>query len=108
MEFRTINDRAAIEAFLRQNSPWHPYALADLDDFFWPATRWHAALVGDKIVAVCFVITKVSPPVFYAIAPPDDEATPQLAAAVQPTLPDRVFAHIGLGVPELACSRFQV
>jgi hypothetical protein len=44
MEFERITDRDAIEAFLRRDVGAHVYALADLDDFFWPETVWYAAL----------------------------------------------------------------
>lgn len=93
-----IRDRDELEAFLRRDAEAHVYALADLDDVFWPDTRWFAAREGAGLSAVCLVLDKLSLPILYAIAPAGDTAMRSLLAWLRPTLPERVFATLGLGL----------
>ncbi len=98
MQLEPITDRGRIESFLRKDAAAHVYALADLDDFFWPETRWFAALAGGEVVALCFVLRKLDPPVLYAVSPPEDEATRSLLHSLRQDLPPRLFVNLGLGL----------
>ena len=94
-------DREALERHLRRDAAAHVYALADLDDVFWPDTRWFTRRRGEEIEAVCFLLEKLSLPILYAIAVPGDPAMRALLAWLCPRLPERVFATPGLGLREV-------
>ncbi|WP_089936528.1 GNAT family N-acetyltransferase [Candidatus Entotheonella palauensis] len=70
-----------------------PYALTDLDDFFWPHTRWWT-LEGDEpgVMAAVFLINGLhSMPILYAVAPQDDALTLNLLRLIEPELPAGLF-----------------
>jgi len=98
MEFARTRDRAAIEAFLRRDTPSHLYALADLDDFFWPDTAWFGAWQDGDLQALCLLLDKLSLPILYAVSSPHHEPTRRLLEFVTPELPDQVFANLGIGL----------
>ena len=95
-----IDDRNVIAAWLRRDEAMHVYALADLDDFFWPKTRWWAihdragAPQANEIHALAFVLGGFKPPVLYAVARPNDPATARLLAELAPQLPQQCFVNL--------------
>lgn len=91
-----VRDREEIERWLRRDAPAHVYALADLDDVFWPDTRWFAARGARDFEAVCLLLDKLSLPILYGVSPPGDEAMRSLLRWLIPILPDRFFATLGL------------
>ena len=99
-----LTSRAEIEPFLRRSAPAQLYALADLDEPFWPHTRWLATRNGDgELDALCLVLEKLELPIVHAIAPPGDPATLALLAALACELPARFYANLPLGfAPALA------
>lgn len=98
MQVETLEERAAIERFLRRSATAHIYALADLDDAFWPDTRWFATRGSDGgIDALCLVLEKLALPIFYGVAEPRHRATLALARALVPRLPRRFFVNLPLG-----------
>lgn len=93
-----LSDRGAIEKFLRRTAGAHVYALADLDDAFWPDTRWFASHdPAGEIDALCLVLEKLALPILYGVAPPGDRATLALARALAPQLPSPCFVNLPLG-----------
>ena len=90
--------RAEIERFLRRSAPAQLYALADLDEPFWSATRWRATRRSDgELEAICLVLEKLELPIVHAIAPPQDCAVLALLRAIAHELPARFFANLPLG-----------
>ncbi|MBU81128.1 MAG: hypothetical protein QF756_10420 [Dehalococcoidia bacterium] len=53
MNFAELRDRDGIEAYLRRQPYTHVYSMGDLDDVFWPHTRWFRAFDGGEIKAIC-------------------------------------------------------
>ena len=92
-----IRDREAIERWLRRDAAAHVYALADLDDVFWPDTRWFAGRNERELAAVCLVLEKLSLPILYAVSPAADAAMRVLLDWLRPSLPERSFATLGVG-----------
>ena len=82
MEFTQLDDRDQIEAYLRQRPDTHVYGLGDLDDVFWPYTRWFGALDAGEIRAICLVFSLYDPPIVLAISEPDNDAMPALLASI--------------------------
>jgi len=103
-----ISDRERIERWLRRDAATHVYALADLDDAFWPETRWFAGHRDGDLDAVCLLLDKLAPPILYAVSPPDDEAMRRLLRWLRPSLPDRLFATLGLGLEGELRPEFEV
>ncbi len=108
MRVDRIRDRMEIERWLRRDAPTHVYALADLDDAFWPETRWFAAHSAENLEAVCLLLDKLSPPILYAVSPAGDAAMRALLRWLEPTLPARVFATLGLGLEAELRSQFEI
>jgi len=94
----TLSDRGEIERFLRRSAPAQIYALADLDDAFWPDTSWFATRSRDgEIEALCLVLEKLALPIVHAVAPPHHEPTLALVRALVPRLPPRFFVNLPVG-----------
>ena len=90
MGFVELFDRARLERFLRANPAAQIYALADLDDAFWPDTRWFASVRADgEIAALCLLLEKLALPIVHAVAEPGDRATLALVAELGPQLAPR-------------------
>ena len=88
-----VTDRTWLRERLSRDAALHIYELGDLDDFFWPNTRWFAR--GD---AIALVYTASELPVLIALG---DVAA--LLAEIRDQLPARIYAHLSPGlVPQLA------
>jgi len=93
-----IRDRGELERFLRRDASRHVYGLADLDDAFFPDTRWFASRdTAGEIDALCLVLEKLALPIVYAVAPPEHPPTLALLRALTPCLPRRFFANFPIG-----------
>jgi GNAT superfamily N-acetyltransferase len=90
-------DRDRIERFLRQNTPAQLYALADLDDVFFPDTRWFAAQDGGEIRALGVLLDKLELPIFHAVAEPHEPAARALLLGLASELPACFFGNLPLG-----------
>ena len=101
MGFVELFDRARLERFLRANPAAQIYALADLDDAFWPDTRWFASVGADgEIAALCLLLEKLALPIVHAIAEPGDRATLALVAELGPHFPACFFVNLPVGFAE--------
>lgn len=89
-----VTDREAIATHCRKRPGVHAYLLGDLDDFFWPYTRWYAWSPGGAIEQLALVYGEPEPPVLLALGDPPLEDVGRLLAELAPTLPDRVYAHL--------------
>jgi ribosomal protein S18 acetylase RimI-like enzyme len=95
-----LHDRAEIGAFLRHDPReigLHLYELGDLDDFFWPHTRWYGAREGGqangRLQDVILTYFGGDTPVLLGLS-----NTPGRIAAMlgdlRPDLPTRLYAHL--------------
>lgn len=102
-ELIEIEDKHTLEEFLRRHAALHVYELGDLDPFFWPNTRWFG-WGGDTLQAVCLLYAGATVPTLLALhdpgAPGAAASMARLLAALDATLPDRMHAHLGLGLLE--------
>lgn len=98
MNFAETRDRARIERFLRLDIGAHVYALADLDDFFWPSTRWFAAERDGEYQAVVLLLEKLSKPIVYAVSAANHPATRALLEWLRAELPASFFYNLGPGL----------
>ena len=87
-------ERDAIAAFCRRNPFLHVYELGDLDDFFWPHTRWFGWEEDGVLGQLALLYTEPPVPVLLALAERPHRAMARLLADVLPMLPDRLYAHV--------------
>ena len=91
-------DRDRLEAFFRRDAAAHVYPLADLDDFFWPKTRWFVAVSGGEWRAAALLLESLAIPLVYAVCPAAHADTCALMVGIRDQLPDRFFANLGPGI----------
>ena len=95
-----LRDRADIARFLRRRPAVHAYALGDLDDFFWPHTRWFAWRENGAVGQIALLYTEPEPPVLLAFAEEPAVGMDGLLRAVAPDLPSSLYAHLSPGLVE--------
>lgn len=95
-----VTEKPRIEAFLRRDPFLHLYALGDLDDFFWRATRWFAWEEEGRIEALFLLYGGAGLPVLLALERENVAAAVRLAEALSGELPDRFYAHLSAGMAE--------
>lgn len=98
MPIVALHDIERIERFLRRDAALHVYALADLDERFWPRTDWHGLERGGELEAVAFVFRPLDPPVVYAVSAPDHAPTARLLSLLADSLPHRFWADVAPGM----------
>jgi ribosomal protein S18 acetylase RimI-like enzyme len=89
-----LRDREVIAEFCRRRPAVHAYALGDLDDFFWPHTRWLGWERGGHIEQLVLLYDEPETPVLLALAERPAAGMADLLAAVADELPSDVYAHI--------------
>jgi RimJ/RimL family protein N-acetyltransferase len=99
-----IADKDRIRGFLRRDPDLHIYELGDLDDFFWPHTRWFALEDGDAIAATALLYIAPAVPVIVVLG--DGEPPRTLLAKLQDRLPTRIYAHLSPGLAGALAPRF--
>lgn len=103
-----LRDRDEIAAFCRRRPLRHVYELGDLDDFFWPHTRWFAWRGGDEIAQVALLYTEPGVPVLLGLAEEPVETMAALLDAILPALPASVYAHLSPSLLATVERRFAV
>ena len=93
-----LRDRDVLAAFLRGRPAVHAYELGDLDDFFWPRTRWRAWRPDGRVEQVALLYDEPDPPVLLALADEPESAMRRLLEAIAADLPPRLYAHLSPGV----------
>ena len=100
-----LRDRGAIADFCRRRPAVHAYELGDLDDFFWPRTRWHGWLRGGRLEQLALVYDEPDPPVLLALADEPADGMRALLRAIAASLPRRVYAHLSPGLVDVLAPR---
>ena len=95
-----LRDREEIARFLRRRPAVHAYELGDLDDFFWPHTRWLAWRPNGRIEQVALLYGEPDPPVLLALAEEPAAGMDALLRSFAPELPARLYAHLSPGLVE--------
>ena len=89
-----LSDRDVIAAFCRRRPAVHAYALGDLDDFFWPHTRWLGWQRDGRLEQLVLIYDEPETPVVLALAEEPHASMAELLAAVAGELPSEVYAHV--------------
>jgi ribosomal protein S18 acetylase RimI-like enzyme len=102
-----LRDRDEIATFLRRRPAVHAYALGDLDDFFWPHTRWLGLAVDGRLAQIALVYDEPDPPVLLALAEEPVDEMGQLLLSAAEDLPDTVYAHLSPSLVAAVDSAFR-
>lgn len=100
-------DRKELERFFLKRPDAHIYALADLEDRFWPYVEACVAAEAGEITAAAFFFHRLATPILYCIAEPGDPAAIALLQAVAGNIPSPCFGHLGLGLAEVVDRPFR-
>ena len=96
-----IQGRSELAGLLRRDPELHAYELGDLDDFFWPYTRWYR--LGDS---VALLYHGAETPTLLAFERPDRVgALRELLDGLLPLLPQSFHAHVSEGAEDVLSSR---
>jgi len=103
---KEIRERQQILTFLCRDPFLHIYEMGDLDEFFWPFTRWFAWQVDDELQALFLLYTgDPSAPTLLALEEENPEAARSLlrrvARIVQPPLQIHFSFHLRHLLPSL-------
>jgi ribosomal protein S18 acetylase RimI-like enzyme len=93
-------DRDAIAGFCRARAAVHAYELGDLDDFFWPHTRWLGWRPDGRLEQLALLYDEPDPPVLLALAEEPESGMRDLLRQIAEHLPSRVYAHLSPGLVE--------
>jgi ribosomal protein S18 acetylase RimI-like enzyme len=93
-----LRERAEIAAFLRRRPAAHAYELGDLDDFFWPHTRWLGWRPQGRVEQLALLYGEPEPPVLIAVAEAPEAGMAELLRAVVDVLPSSLYAHLSPGL----------
>ncbi|MCZ7587702.1 MAG: hypothetical protein M5U27_02325 [Gaiella sp.] len=87
-------DRGLLAGFLRRRAAVHAYELGDLDDFFWPRTRWYGWQPDGRVEQVALLYEEPEPPVLLALADEPERGMADLlhgSSASSPSASTRIF-----------------
>lgn len=101
----SLSDRARLRAYFRRVPERHLYELGDLDDFFWPHTRWYALEDGGELRAAALLYDPGTLPVVLAIG--DRPPLAELLDGIRARLPARLFAHLSPGLVDALAPRYE-
>ena len=93
-----LRDRWAIAEFCRRRPAAHAYELGDLDDFFWPHTRWLGWEREGRLEQLALIFDEPDPPVLLALAEQPVDGMRELLRAIATHLPASVYAHLSPGL----------
>ena len=93
-----LRERELIAEFCRRRPAVHAYELGDLDDFFWPHTRWLGWETDGRVEQLALLYGEPDPPVLLALAEHPEQGMADLLRAIAAGLPPRVYAHLSPGL----------
>jgi RimJ/RimL family protein N-acetyltransferase len=93
-----LRDRDALARFFRERPGAHAYELGDLDDFFWPHTRWLGWKPDGRLEQIALLYDEPDPPVLLAFAEEPVDGMAALLRSLVDDLPHAVYAHLSPGL----------
>ncbi len=93
-----LRDRDVLARFFRGRPAVHAYELGDLDDFFWPHTRWLGWMPNGRVEQVALLYDEPDPPVLLALADEPAAGMATLLRSLAGELPHAVYAHLSPGL----------
>lgn len=102
MDVVDIADKDVLRAYFAVAPALHIYELGDLDDLFWPRTRWYG--LGDRDPRAVALLYAAEVPVLLALGDPDPLS--ELLTAIRDRLPARLYAHLSPGLSDALAPRY--
>ncbi len=104
-----LKDKSQIYDFLSKNPDLHIYSIGDLDDFFWPYTKWYGFKVGNHLKAIVMVYKGFSLPTLLALCDSNElNWMEKLIAGLKPRLPKNFYCHLTPGLIHLFNESYQI
>lgn len=97
MEVNTIRDKTVILNFLSENPGLYLYLIGDLDDFFWPNTKWFAVTQNDSIKSIALLYSGETP-TFLLFHEGDAVYSSFLIKSIKNELPETFNVHLSPGL----------
>jgi GNAT superfamily N-acetyltransferase len=101
MNIEILANKLEIERWLRIDAALHLYELGDLDDFFWPHTKWFGLRRSGSLNALALLYAGTGLPVLLALASKEQASLSELLTQIRAALPERFYCHLSPGL-ELA------
>jgi len=109
MEFVTINNKDEIETFLRKNPSLFLYHIGDLDEFYFPLTKWYGLKTNNDLKAVILLYKAFQPIVIQALSSQKELSyLNKLLESSLDIFPDKFYAHLTPGVEEILESKYKL
>lgn len=102
-----LKEKKQIEKFLRSDPFLHLYSLGDLDDFYWPFTRWYGKISGGKLTELVLIYQEENPPVVLALSQ-NPHSLREVLQELFPLFPRTIYAHLSPGVESVFQPSWQV
>jgi hypothetical protein len=84
-----LNEKEKIFELLRRDPSLYAYAIGDLDEFYWPYTKWYAL---DEALALLYSGTK--PMVLVVLEKEDQRAAARLLSDLVDRLPEKFYCNL--------------
>lgn len=101
-----VRDKTLIEAALRRDVGRHVYHLGDLDDEFFPYTRWFATFDGREIDQLALFFDRYAPPILLALTENVGRMV-EMLRDMGDLFPGRMHAHLSPGVVDALRPEFE-
>ena len=95
-----ITEKRVLEEYFRENDSFlHAYEIGDLDDFFWPYTKWYSIQdISFHTKSICLVYRGTSLPVLLAFGSNAAYGKELLKKLVESAiLPNKFYSHLSVG-----------
>jgi ribosomal protein S18 acetylase RimI-like enzyme len=101
MEVRLSRDKKEIYNFLSKSPDLQLYLIADLDDFFWPYTKWYALSDKGEIMSIALLYSGMDPATLLLFYDDHQEYARELIRKILPELPGKFNVHLSPGLIDL-------
>lgn len=89
-----LTGKDEIFSFLNKNKEINLYLIGDLDDFFFPHTKWYALSENGKVEAIALLYSGGTVPTLLSFVYNNPDASFYLLQQIQPLLPEKFHAHL--------------
>lgn len=98
MVITEVYDKSAISRFLMRNKPMNLYQLGDLDPFFFPRTKWFAAVEDGSIMELALLYAGDRGRTLLAFAGTDSSLLAQVIDNSAEGMESEFYAHLSCGL----------
>ena len=98
MEVRISRDKKEIYDFLSSDPALNLYLIGDLDDFFWPYTKWYALYDKGSIRSIALFYTGSQPASLLLFFSGNTHYHESLLKEIRPSLPEEFIVHLSEGL----------